>query len=87
MQVSRRQCTAAVATGGDTVAPLTPTNSSNNKCWVPQSYWQTKEVTRIGYDMVFAVVAMPAMLREYLETGLRLPKHGREHAKFNCTSL
>jgi len=78
---------AAVVTGGDTPAPLTPANSTNNKCRAPQFYWQNKEVTRFGYEIVFAVVAMLAMSREFLETGLRPPKRGCEHAKYNSTTL
>jgi hypothetical protein len=61
MQVQRRQCTAAVVTGGDTPTPLSPINSTNNKCRALQFSWQNKEVTRIGYQTVFVVVAMPAL--------------------------
>jgi hypothetical protein len=41
---------AVVATGGDTPAPLTPINITDNKCQTPQFYWQNKVVTRIGYQ-------------------------------------
>lgn len=62
MRAQQRRSSAAVATVGDTPAPLTPINSINNNCRSPRFYWQNKVVQESDYQTVFAVVARLAML-------------------------
>ena len=62
MRARQRRCSAAVATVGDTPAPLTPINSINNNCRSPRFYWQNKVAQESDYQTVFADVARPAML-------------------------